>query len=62
MYLDLGAGESSLTWKAFAGVGYTFGWGDVTVAWRHLAYEAKSGESVEEVDFDGPAIAASIRW
>jgi hypothetical protein len=60
--LDLGARESSLTWQAFTGIGYSFGWGDVTVAWRHLAYEAESGETVGDVDFDGPAIAASFRW
>lgn len=61
-YLDLGAGESSLTWQTFAGVGYSFRWGDLTLAWRHLAYETNSDDGVEDVDFDGPLIAASFRW
>jgi hypothetical protein len=33
-YLDLGTGESDLTWQAMAGLGYTFDWGDALVALR----------------------------
>lgn len=61
-YFDIGSGESSLTWQAMAGAGYEFGWGDVTLAWRHIDYEMKSGNSIESVDFDGPGIAVAFRW
>ena len=57
-----GTGESSLTWQAMTGVGYAFGWGDVTLAWRHIDYDMKSGKSIESVSFDGPGVAAAFRW
>jgi hypothetical protein len=61
-YFDVGAGESSLTWQAMAGVGYTFGWGDVMCAWRHIDYDMKSGKSIESINFDGPGVAVAFRW
>ena len=61
-YLDVGTGESSLTWQATAGVGYAFGWGDVMCAWRHIDYDMKSGKSIEAMSFDGPGVAVAFRW
>lgn len=61
-YVDVGAGESSLTWQAAAGLGYAFGWGDVMLAWRHVDYDMKSGQAIETLSFDGPAVAAAFHW
>jgi len=61
-YLDAGAGESKSTWQAMAGVGYGFGWGDVVGAWRHLDYRMKSGDKLQSLSFDGPAVAVAWRW
>ena len=61
-YLDIGAGESKFTWQAIAGVGYSFGWGDVLGVWRYVDYSMKSGKSVESVTFNGPAVGAVFRW
>jgi hypothetical protein len=61
-YFDIGTGESSLTWQAMAGGGYSFGWGDVILAWRHIDYDMKPGKTIESVNFDGPGIAAAFRW
>jgi hypothetical protein len=61
-YLDIGAGESELTWQAMGGVGYSFGWGDVVGAWRYLDYKMKSGTSIEKLTFSGPTVAAVFRW
>ncbi len=61
-YVDIGAGESKLTYQLSAGVGYTFGWGDVVASWRHLDYQFKSGKPIEELNFNGPQIAAVFRW
>jgi len=44
-YVDIGTGESSLTWQAMAGVGYAFGWGSVIGAWRHIDYDMESGKA-----------------
>jgi hypothetical protein len=61
-YLDLGTGESSLTWQATAGIGYSFGWGEVMCSWRHIDYDMKSGSQIESISFDGPAVAVALRW
>jgi hypothetical protein len=61
-YFDVGAGESKLTFQAMAGIGYGFGWGDLTVSWRYLEYQMKSGKPIEELTFNGPQVAASFRW
>ncbi len=61
-YLDLGAGQSKSTWQAMLGLGYTFGWGDVVGAWRHVDYRMKSDSELQRLSFDGPSIAAVWRW
>jgi hypothetical protein len=61
-YADIGTGESKLTWQAMAGVGYSFGWGDVVASWRYLDYDMKSGKKIESMTFNGPAIAAVFHW
>ena len=38
-YVDIGTGESDLTWQAMSGVGYAFSWGEVLAAYRHLDYK-----------------------
>jgi hypothetical protein len=61
-YLDIGAGESSFTGQAMAGVGYSFKWGDVFAAWRYIYYEMKANESIDWISFNGPGIAVAFRW
>ena len=61
-YLDVGAGDSDLTWQAAAGVSYGFKWGELTAMWRYLAYDLKPGLSIEDVKFNGPLIGATFRW
>ena len=61
-YLDVGAGDSKLTWQAAAGVGYHFNWGDLTAVYRHLDYDFESDSFIQDLDFSGPAIAASFNW
>ena len=61
-YADVGGGDSDRTWQALAGIGYRFGWGEVTAVYRHLDYKFKAGAPVNDLEFSGPAIAASWRW
>ena len=61
-YLDVGTGGSKFTWQAMAGIGYSFGWGDVLGAWRYIDYEMKSGDVIENLNFNGPGIAAVFHW
>ncbi|MGB2818921.1 MAG: hypothetical protein WBA53_04060 [Burkholderiaceae bacterium] len=61
-YADVGTGESKFTWQAMGGVGYAFSWGDVVGAWRYIDYSMKSDQTVQDLSFNGPAIAAVFRW
>jgi hypothetical protein len=61
-YLDVGTGQSELTWQGAAGLGYTFNWGSVVGVWRYLDYQFKSGQSLESMSFSGPMIGATFRW
>jgi len=61
-YVDVGTGESDLTWQAIGGIGYAFSWGEVLAAWRYLDYKFKSGKKLEDLNFNGPAIGVAFRW
>ena len=62
LYIDVGTGDSDLTWQAIAGVGYAFSWGEVLAAWRYLDYNFKSGDKLESINFNGPAIGVGFHW
>ena len=61
-YLDVGTGQSDVTWQAVGGIGYKFGWGQVFGVWRYLDYNLKSGSKIEDVNFNGPAIGVAFNW
>lgn len=61
-YIDVGAGDSDLTWQAFAGVSYAFGWGDLSAGWRYLDYDMKSGKPIKDLNFNGVMVGATFRW
>lgn len=61
-HLDIGTGNSDFTWQAIVGVGYSFNWGDVGVAWRYLDYEFKSGEPLQSMTFNGLAAGVSFKF
>ncbi len=61
-YLDVGTGESDLTWQVAGGVTYAFSWGELSGMWRYLAYEMKSGKQLNDLNFNGPMIGATFRW
>ncbi len=61
-YLDVGTGNSSFTWQAMAGIGYSFGALSVVGSWRYLDYHMKSGKPLETLSFNGPVVAAVLRW
>lgn len=61
-YVDVGGGDSELTWQALAGVGYRWGWGDLRLNYRHLAYEQSDTDLIQEAAFSGPALGATFRF
>jgi hypothetical protein len=61
-YADVGAGSSRLTWQAAGAVGYRFGWADVVLGYRHLAYEMHNDRPVADMTFSGPQIAVGFSF
>ena len=61
-YADVGTGESDLTWQVYAGLGYSFSWGEIVAVWRYLDYNLKSGSAIKDINFNGPAIGIGFRW
>lgn len=61
-YIDIGTGDSDRTWQALIGIGYRFGWGALTAAYRHLDYKFDSAVPLRGLQFSGMGIGASWRW
>jgi len=61
-YLDVGTGQSDMTWQAATGVGYAFSWGELSAMWRYLDYNFKSDKAIESMTFNGPMFGATFRW
>ena len=61
-YADIGTGDSDLTWQAMVGIGYTYSWGDILLAYRHLSYDQGDGGLVQDLELSGPAIAVNFRF
>ena len=61
-YLDVGTGDSDITWQAVLGLTYWFDWGELGVEWRYLDYDLKSDGPITDLNFDGPAAGIAFRW
>jgi hypothetical protein len=61
-YLDVGAGDSDLTWQIAGGVSYAFGWGELSAMYRYLDYDMKSGRPIKDLNFSGFMVGATFRW
>jgi hypothetical protein len=60
--LDVGTGSSRLTLQGLVGIGYMYRWGDLLLVWRHLSYDMSDGKLLQDVRFDGAAVAATFRF
>jgi hypothetical protein len=61
-YVDVGTGQSQLTWQVSAGVGYRFGWGSVVATWRYLDYNFKSDSKLQSMTINGPTIGVAFQF
>ncbi len=61
-YLDVGTGQSDLTWQALGGIGYRFKWVNLVLAYRHIQWNFKSDSAFKDMSFSGPAIGVTFRW
>ncbi|MEN8759955.1 MAG: hypothetical protein ABF303_15965 [Desulfobacterales bacterium] len=55
-YLDIGTGESDLTWQALGGIGYRFKYVDLVGAYRYLSWEFDDDQALEEQQLHGPGV------
>jgi hypothetical protein len=61
-YLDVGTGQSDLTWQGAIGLGYQFSWGAVVALYRYLDYDFGSGSKVEDLSASGPQVGVTFRF
>ena len=61
-HLDVGTGDSDLTWQGIVGLGYAFRWCEVAAVWRHLYYDLSSDKAIDDMSFSGPAMGVTFRW
>jgi hypothetical protein len=61
-YVDIGTGESDLTWQGMVGLGYSFQSIDVIGVWRYLDYDLGDNTPIQSIDFNGPAVGLTFRF
>jgi hypothetical protein len=61
-YADIGAGSSKLTWQAMTGVTYAYGWGDVGLVYRHIAYQQKQPDLLKNLSLSGPGVTFTFHF
>jgi hypothetical protein len=61
-HLDVGAGDSELTYQAVLGIGHAWRWGDVMLSYRRLYYDQGSDKLLQEFDFSGLALGVNFRF
>lgn len=61
-HLDVGAGNSDLTYQAVLGVGYSFKWGETYLSYRYLHYDMGSSKLLQNVALSGPALGLNFRF
>lgn len=61
-YLDVGTGDSDVTWQGMVGLGCNFGSFDVIGAWRYLDYDFGGNSPIASLDFNGPALGIKFRF
>ena len=61
-YLDVGTGQSDLTWQALGGIGYRFKWVDLVLAYRHIQWDFNSDSAFKDMSFSGPALGGVFKF
>ena len=60
--LDVGAGDSDLTWQAFAGIGYRYDWGDVKLGYRYISYDFDDSMFLKDLDMSGGVLGVTFKF
>lgn len=55
-YLDVGTGESNLTWQALGGIGYRFSKVNVLAQYRYLEWDFDDDALIDDLNIQGPFV------
>lgn len=61
-HLDIGTGDSDLTWQAYGGIGYQFKHIDLVVAYRYLSWDFDDNMGIDDMYFHGPMAGIKFRF
>lgn len=61
-HFDIGAGDSDMTWRASAGLGYHFDWGDLLLSYRHIEYDLADSKIIQDIQFAGPLLGVNFNF
>jgi hypothetical protein len=65
-HVDVGAGDTELTWQAFVGVGYKYEKFDLIMGYRYLDWDFddsdKGGDTFNDFTISGPIIGAKFTF
>jgi hypothetical protein len=60
--IDIGGGDSDLTYQAQASIGYHFYWGDVLATYRYIHYKKDGLKLVKDFDLYGPKVGVVFHF
>jgi len=61
-HLDIGTGDSDVTWQGYAGIGYAFKWGGPVLGYRHISFDQGDEGDVRRLSFGGPELGVGFRF
>jgi hypothetical protein len=60
--LDVGTGDSQVTWQALAGVGYKFKKVDVSLGYRYIKWNFDDNKVFDDLDLSGPYVGVTFSF
>jgi hypothetical protein len=62
-YVDIGTGDSDLSWQAMAGASFRAAkWVDLALVYRHMEWDLGNDKLVADLNISGPAFGAIFRF
>ena len=62
-YLDVGTGDSNVTWQGIGGMGYRFKkWFELNAGYRYLSWDFQGQDTLADLNFQGPFAGLLFRF
>ena len=59
-YADVGTGDSKRTWQVWPGFSYRLEKVDLVAGYRHLEWDSDEGDTIDDINFNGPMLGAKF--